>query len=423
MKLMWLCNMMPGAVKEKNGGAADGGLWVDHVLSDLRRTDLVLHILCPGPKAKGSLDEKRSFSTFQEGRPYIYLPELEEAFRQEVQDFAPDVIHIWGTEYGHTLAMVNACEKLGCLNRVAISIQGLCSVYADHYSEGIPEKVRHSYTFRDFVRQDNIRQQQEVFAKRGALEVQALQKVKHIIGRTCWDKACAERIQPGAQYHFCNETLREPFYQDRWYYADCRKHRIFASSYYCPVKGFHYLLEAAAMLRPEFPDLSIAVTGPDILDSKDLEKKIRRSSYPKYLAKQIRKYGLEDSVEFLGSLSARQMKAEYLKAHVFAMPSTIENSPNSLGEAMLLGTPCVASHVGGISTMLQHEAEGYLYQSTAAYMLAHYIRKVFRMEEQAEELGRRAADHASRTHDPDTNWQTLRAIYETVNADGRKDNG
>ena len=57
---------------------------------------------------------------------------------------------------------------------------------------------------------------------------------------------------------------------------------------------------------------------------------------------------LEDKVSFLGPLNAEQMKAEYLRSNVFLCPSSIENSPNSLGEAQMLGVPCVASYVGGI---------------------------------------------------------------------------
>ena len=59
----------------------------------------------------------------------------------------------------------------------------------------------------------------------------------------------------------------------------------------------------------------------------------------------------EDQFEFEGFLSAEKMKRLLLESNVFVCPSSIENSPNSLGEAMLLGVPCVASDVGGIADM------------------------------------------------------------------------
>ena len=412
MKLMWLCNLAPGVVRERISGRKSSGLWMDHVLTDLRKQeDLRLHILCPGENTAGQLDEKCSYGCFAEGLPYVYLPELEERFRRELKEFAPDCIHIWGTEYGHTLAMVNAAEKEGLLPNVVISIQGLCSVYAPHYAEGVPFRVQHRETFRDAVRKDNIELQQKKFALRGELEIKALQKVSHVIGRTDWDKACTYAINPNAAYHFCNETLREEFYEGRWHYDSCEKHRIFASSCAYPIKGFHYLLEAFRQIKKEYPDAVLAVPGDSPVAST-FSGKLRRSSYQLYLAQLME--GLEDSITFLGRLSSEEMKAQYLAAHVFALPSTIENSPNSLGEAMLLGVPCVAADVGGVSNMMQHVKEGYVYQSTAPYMLCHYIRDLFGQEDRAEAMGALARDHARKTHDPQTNLLDLLAIYREV---------
>ena len=46
MKLLWLCNMAPGPIREARTGIAGSGLWMDHVLSDLRKIpDLEIRIL------------------------------------------------------------------------------------------------------------------------------------------------------------------------------------------------------------------------------------------------------------------------------------------------------------------------------------------------------------------------------------------
>lgn len=68
----------------------------------------------------------------------------------------------------------------------------------------------------------------------------------------------------------------------------------------------------------------------------------------------------------------------YLASSVFVSVSTIENSPNSVGEAMLFGCPVVSSCVGGVLDMLEHGQEGFLYQASAPYMLAWYVGCVFR---------------------------------------------
>ena len=412
MKVLWLCNMMPGVVKQAITGKEGNGLWVDHVLHDLRKqADLEIRVLCPGtPHQIGALDASCSYSTFRTKAPYTYLPEVESQFRQELKAYQPDVIHIWGTEYAHTLAMVNAAEQEAMVNRVVVSIQGLCSIHAGHYAEGVPQSVIRGKTLRDLLRQDDIPRQQKKFALRGKLEVQALRKVSHVIGRTVWDKACTNQINPQAAYHFCNETLRMAFFDHQWDFSSCTRYNIFASSCVYPVKGFHYLLEAFAEVVKAYPDATLSVPGKSYLTVSPL----RCSSYQKYLAKLTRQYGLEDKIEFLGSLSAEGMKDAYLKANVFVLPSTIENSPNSLGEAMLLGVPCVAADVGGVTTMMTHETEGFVYQSTAPYMLAHYIKNVFAMGERAAAMGQAARAHAQKTHDPETNLRDLLGIYEEI---------
>ena len=412
MKLLWLCNMLPGAVKKNITGKEGNGLWVDHVLQDLRRQeDLEIRILCPYKQEKtGNLDNWCSYRTFRNKLPHQYLPELEERFCRELEEFKPDVIHSWGVEYAHTLAMVNAAEKTGDLGRMAVSIQGLCSFIAGHYCEGIPYQVQKSYTFRDFLRKDNILQQQKKFVLRGELEHQALRKVRHIIGRTHWDKACTASVNPEAAYHVCNETLRDAFYQDIWQYRDCTRHRIFAPSCSYPVKGFHHLLEAFADVVKTYPDATLTVPGKSYLKAS----KFRCGSYQKYLAKLTRQHGLEDKIEFLGSLDAEGMKKACLDANVFAMPSTIENSPNALGEAMILGVPCVAADVGGVTTLMTHKTEGFVYQSTAPYMLAHFIKTVFAMEEGATQQGLAARTHALQIHDPEENLRALLEIYDKI---------
>ena len=418
MKLMWVCNMMPSAVRKAATGKEGSANWLDHALSDLRGRGLNIRILCRGGNQRGSLDVNCSFAAFLDKEPYRYLPEVEAFFLEELKAYQPDVIHIWGTEYAHTLAMMNAAEKLGMAERCVISIQGLCSVYARHYAEGIPVEVQRQYTLHDFLKRENILGQLRVYEKRGKLEVQALQKARHVIGRTPWDFACAQILAPRAEYHFCNETLREPFYEGRWSYEGCQKHRIFASSCVYPVKGFHYLLEALAEIIQEYPDTTLAVPGRSFLNL-DRKGKLRQDNYHRYLEKMAGKYGLADKIEFLGKLSPEGMKEQYLKAHVFALPSTIENSPNSLGEAMLLGTPCVAADVGGVTTMLASGREGLTYQSTAPYMLAHCIKQVFAMEDRAEAMGCAASEHARITHDPGKNLEDLLGIYREIEDRGK----
>ena len=108
MKILWLCHLIPGAVKEAATGKKESGLWLDHVLDDLREKGARIHVICKELDKTGSVDESCTYSGFHEIYGHKYIPEHEEQFRKELRAFRPDVIHIWGTEYAHSLAMLKA---------------------------------------------------------------------------------------------------------------------------------------------------------------------------------------------------------------------------------------------------------------------------------------------------------------------------
>lgn len=64
----------------------------------------------------------------------------------------------------------------------------------------------------------------------------------------------------------------------------------------------------------------------------------------------------------MGKLTAGQMRDRYLASSLYVCCSALENSPNSLGEAMLLGMPCVSADVGGIPSMFTDGVDGILYR-------------------------------------------------------------
>ena len=156
------------------------------------------------------------------------------------------------------------------------------------------------------------------------------------------------------------------------------------------------------------------MAGGDITKADSLKDRLRMSSYGKYVRELIEKYHLQGRVEYTGFLSEVEMRQRFLKAHVFVSPSTIENSPNSVGEAMLLGMPVVSSDVGGVKNLMTHGEEGFVYDSNASYMLAHYVCQIFGDRALAEKLGQAAHKKASVTHDKTINCERMLAIYNEI---------
>jgi glycosyltransferase involved in cell wall biosynthesis len=69
-----------------------------------------------------------------------------------------------------------------------------------------------------------------------------------------------------------------------------------------------------------------------------------------------------NNINFLGILSEEDIIREFQNCNIFICPSSIENSPNSLGEAQLIGIPTISAYVGGIPDMVIHNYSGLLYR-------------------------------------------------------------
>ena len=340
--------------------------------------------------------------------PYVYDPTLEGVFKEIIDDFKPDIVHIFGTEFPHTLAATKAFNKPEC---TLIGIQGLCSRIAQSYTADIPISVKYGMTIRDLIRKDNVWQQIEKFKKRGENEVEALKLTGNVAGRTSFDRAAADEIHPGVKYHELGETMRTPFYQGSWKIENCIPHSIFLSQGDYPLKGFHYILRAMPKIIEQYPDTVLYVAGANILADETWKDRAKRCTYAKYLKKLIRQNGLKKHVVMLGKLNAEEMKERYLASHVFVCPSSLENSPNSLGEAMLLGVPCVAANVGGISSMMVNGQDGILYPAGDINALAGAVTEIFAQDNITKLYSRNAKQHAYVTHDSDNNYSKLMMIY------------
>lgn len=419
MRILWLCNIVaPQFRKKLNLSGGYGGGWIEQTLELLAEEKNCELGYCAPMKGKLEITKTQyrgvKFYGFSKKiwYPEKYDESVENIFHIILTEFKPDIVHIFGTEFPHTLAMVKAFGKP---EKTVIHLQGIMTFCAQNYDEGIPYKILHQYTFRDFIRHDNIYQKKLKFEKRAEYEKKALQGTAHVMGRTEWDRACVKILNPNISYHYCGEILREEFYKTpNWNIVGCEKHTLFMAQGDYPIKGLHFALEAIKILKKDIPDVKLYIAGENIIDIKTMKQQIRQSMYPKYIRKLVNEWNLNENIEFVGSLNANQMCTMYQRCHVYIMPSLIENSPNSLCEALGVGTPVVASYVGGIPEFIAHGENGYLYQHNAPYMLAHYVKKIFMDDELAQKISNNGKKSIKNNVNPTENMKILMNIYKNM---------
>lgn len=420
MKILWLTNMRLPIIDEILGKKANffGGGWLSGLLDQMISTsnDIVLcypefenKSIVSGSKDKVSfygvpIDAKKN----RLGTCSVALMQGE--FYRIIKTEKPDIVHIHGTEFQFAYAMAAAAKEAGMIDRVVVSIQGMTSVYAHHFFGNLPRNYTPARTLKEWIIKDGANDRYNAFVRRGKYEVETIKLVNNVLGRTRWDYINCLKINPKIKYFKANETLRKGFYSSEWRYDACTEHSVFVSQAGTILKSFHMVLDAIAIVKQFYPDVKVKVAGPRITEGNW----INGNSYGLYIKKKILSLRLEKNVVFVGPQNESQMKKHMLSSNVFVSASSIENSPNSLGEAMLLGMPCISSDVGGVSDLIKHNDEGYIYPADAPEMLAYYIIKVFKDGINAEEYAKKARNHARVTHNPQVNWDNLWKIYSEL---------
>ena len=213
-----------------------------------------------------------------------------------------------------------------------------------------------------------------------------------------------------------NETLRDSFYEKPlWSYDRCKKHTIFVSNSGSALKGAHQVLNALPIILRQYPDTIVNFCGSSVMSNK-LKDLLRFQGYHLYLRRLVKRLHLQEHVRFLGSLSETQMKQQFLDANVYVLPSAIENSPNSLCEAQILGTPVVASYCGGTPTLLTDGQTGHFYRYEEYEMLAQIVIRLFSIND-FKELSTKEREIALLRHDREKNAAALKSIYKELNTD------
>lgn len=121
-----------------------------------------------------------------------------------------------------------------------------------------------------------------------------------------------------------------------------------------PSKGIDTLLQAAADVRRDYPDVRVLVVGGGLDDQDE-----RETAELNRLQTLGRRLGLSN-VHYVKAQPQEKLAQYYAAADVFVMPSHYESFGMVALEAMACGTPVVASKVGGLASTIVHGDSGLL---------------------------------------------------------------
>lgn len=321
-------------------------------------------------------------------------------FLKIIAEVKPDVIHIHGTEsnYGLVQKFINI--------PTVVSIQSIITVYRYKYFSTISYMDVLKYSrLKNFALQRTFNHVYKRFVKMAAREQEVYSHTKHFIGRTAWDKRVASVLSPLASYHHNDEILRESFYQHQWSLPLAPKLILFTTNGPDIYKGIETLLYCAHLLDKNNIDYEWRVAGLNA-DDETVAIAARTTARP-----------VSNNIKFLGSVNEQLLVHTLLQAHIYISTSHIENSPNSLCEAQILGLPCIATNAGGTASLLQDEKDGILIQDGDPYAMAGAVIELKNNYTKAIEFGKNARQKALLRHHPEKITNDLLSIYQTITDD------
>jgi glycosyltransferase involved in cell wall biosynthesis len=331
--------------------------------------------------------------------------ESEDYIEQVLQYFNPQLIHVFGTEQGYGRLLVNRFEK------VVFHLQGLIAPYSEvYFPPGFSKTKALLYAkLNSTLRGLTFYNGYLSFKHMGERELETMRQWKYYSGRTMWDSNYTYLLNPAATYFHCEELLRPAFFDNKWLPQDIRvssknlKPEIIIATTINPniYKGLDLIYKVIPLLRNY--NVEWRIFG--LSEENDLNRIVKRMLGIKKPLQSIR---------FYGQLDASNLIVELKSCHIFVHPSYIDNSPNSVCEAMLLGIPVVSSAVGGINSLIIHQETGYLINPHDKYDLAGMIAHLCVNYQNAIACGARARERALARHNPVKILETLNNMYNTI---------
>lgn len=404
MKVLWFTNT--ASLYKKEGGGYNGGGWISSLESEMKTfDDIELAISFMDTETLKirkdnviyyPIRKRISFSEkIQSKISYTkYIAAEVNDFLAVVADFNPDIIHIFGSE--QTFGLISKYTEVP----IVLHLQGIMNPYLNAFfppSIGSKEYVK----YNSFKGLRGLRAVYRIFRDGAKNEREIFQNCKNYIGRTKWDEDVSRIYSPGSKYYFCGEILRNAFYKaSPWTFKHREKMVITTTISRITYKGFDLLLKTADLLKNQC--------------NLDFEWNVFGIEEYRFFERILKIKASDVNVHLRGVVDANGLVKALNDTDVFVHPSYIDNSPNSVCEAQLLGVPVISTNVGGISSLIEDGKTGVLIPTNDPYSLACRIVELKSDVDKAKLLGENARCVALERHDVKTIANRNIQIYKTI---------
>lgn len=406
MKVLWFEVTMPN--RYKNGNIPVGG-WQDSLETVVRaHGDVELFIAFEG--ISGNKKKNIDGVTYIPIVPhYSIVEKLRNGWTHKyscdtllklavdvVRDVSPDIIQVFGSEW--CWGQIQLYTSIP----VVIHMQGSIPPYYN---------ARYPPTYGDFDMIKsmgwNILKQMHGYFRRHkdwtriAQEEKTLRCVNYYMGRTTWDKNIVRLYNSTSRYFYCSEVLRQSFYHSEKVWSapnnECKRIVSVGAGI---LKGIDTILHTAHMLKERGVNFEWFVCG-DLLCRNMIEQK------------EHLKFN-DNNVKLLGYVDPYKLSQLLLSSDMYVHTSYIDNSPNAVCEAQLLGMPIIATYTGGIPSLIENGVNGILVATNDPFTTTVTIMDLFRDKNLCIRLGAAGRKTAIKRHNPETIYRDLMTCYKNI---------
>jgi glycosyltransferase involved in cell wall biosynthesis len=204
-------------------------------------------------------------------------------------------------------------------------------------------------------------------------------------------------------YYKCDEVMDKAFYDESWTIEESESWTIACTSSPYAYKGIHSILEAMTHLINRLPDVRLHIYGS-----------FPRFAYGAFLRKKVQKLGLLNHIRFCGFKGSKDLAIELKKARAFVMASHMENSSNSLQEAMLLGIPSVVSYTGGIPSIAKNGKTCLMFPRGDTAFMADCLYRILSDDKLSKQISEASKVKAGKRNNSERIPEELLEIYKDV---------